>query len=87
MRQPSARAGRPRVPGPASPAPRPRPRVPGAVISHAVWRSSRFLLSDRDVGAVLAERGSTVSHETVRRWCRTFGRAFADGGRRRPAVG
>src|SRR5262249_55868423 len=30
-----------------------------------------------------AERGVAVSSETVRRWCRTFGPAFADGVRRR----
>ncbi len=32
---------------------------------------------------VLAERGIAVSYETVRRWCRKFGPAFAAGLRRR----
>jgi putative transposase len=31
----------------------------------------------------LAERSIAVSYETIRRWCRTFGQAFADGLRRR----
>jgi putative transposase len=65
-----------------------RYRFPGEVISHAVWLYSRFLLSYRDVEEVLAERGIAVSYETIRRWCRTFGQAFADGVRRcRPRPG
>jgi len=35
-----------------------RHRFPGEIISHAVWRYSRFLLRDRDVEELLAERGS-----------------------------
>ena len=38
-----------------------RHRFPGEIISHAVWRYSRFLLSYRDVEALLAERGSAGS--------------------------
>jgi putative transposase len=60
-----------------------RHRFPGEVISHAVWLYYRFLLSYRDVEDLLAERGIAVSYETVRRWCRKFGRVFADGLRRR----
>jgi putative transposase len=60
-----------------------RSRFPGELISHAVRLYSRFLLSYRDVEELLAERGVAVSYETVRRWCRTFGPAFADGLRRR----
>jgi putative transposase len=60
-----------------------RHRFPGELISHAVWLSYRFLLSSRDVEELLAERGIAVSDETVRRWSRTFGRAFADALRRR----
>jgi putative transposase len=60
-----------------------RHRFPGELISHAVWLYFRFLLSYRDVEELLAERGIAVSYETVRRWCRTFGQAFADGVRRR----
>ena len=60
-----------------------RHRFPGEVISHAVWLYFRFLLSYRDVEELLAERGITVSYESVRRWCRKFGQGFADGLRRR----
>jgi putative transposase len=60
-----------------------RHRFPGQIIRHAVWLYYRFLLSDRDVEELLAERGIAVSDETIRRWCRKFGQAFADGGRRR----
>jgi putative transposase len=60
-----------------------RHRFPGELSSHAVWRSFRFLLSERDVEELLAERGISVSDETIRRWCQTFGSTFADGVRRR----
>ncbi|MGH2369077.1 MAG: hypothetical protein ACRDI2_12830 [Chloroflexota bacterium] len=59
-----------------------RPRFPGALINHAEWLSSRFLLSYRGVEDLPAERGIAVSHETIRHWCRTFGQTFADGVRR-----
>jgi putative transposase len=62
-----------------------RHRFPGELISHAVWLYSRFLRSDRDVEELLAERGIAVSYETIRRWCRKFGRSYADGLRRRRA--
>ena len=42
-----------------------------------------FSLSLRDVELLLSERGVVVSYETVRRWCRKFGQAFADRLRRR----
>ena len=60
-----------------------RHRFPGEIISHAVWLYYHFLLSDRDVEELLAERGIAVRYETIRRWCRTFGQCFADGVRRR----
>ena len=65
-----------------------RHRFPGEIISHAVWLSSRFLLSSRDVEELLAERGLEVSYETVRRWVLKFGPAFGRNLRRlrpRPA--
>ena len=62
-----------------------RHRFPGETISHAVWLYCRALLSYRDVEELLAERGITVSYETVRRWCVKFGQTFADGVRRRRA--
>ena len=42
-----------------------------------------FSLSLRDVELLLAERGITVSYETVRRWCQKFGVRFAQAMRRR----
>ena len=44
----------------------PRYRFPPAIISHAVWLYYRFTLSFRDVEDLLAQRGITVSYETVR---------------------
>jgi putative transposase len=43
-------------------------RYPGEIIAHAVWLYHRFCLSFRDVEDLLAERGITVSHETIRQW-------------------
>ena len=37
----------------------------------------RFTLSFRDVEELLAERGITVSHESIRRWVLTFGPVIA----------
>ncbi len=51
-----------------------RHRFPPTIIGHAVWRSFRFALSDRDVEELLAERGVIVTYETVRQWCRCAGR-------------
>ena len=48
-------------------------RFPGEIISHGVWLSYRFTLSYRDVEELLCERGITVSHEAIRKWCRKFG--------------
>jgi putative transposase len=47
------------------------------VISHAVWCYHRFGLSFRDVEDRLAERGITVTYETIRQWCLTFGLDYA----------
>src|SRR5215207_6703124 len=52
-------------------------RFPAEVISHAVWLSFRFPLSLRMVDELLAARGITGRHETVRQWARKFGQAFA----------
>jgi len=54
-----------------------RHRVPSEIISHAVWLYHRFCLSFREVEELLAERGLTVTYETVRQWCRKFGPAYA----------
>ncbi len=54
-----------------------RHRFPIEIISHAVWLYHRFCLSFRDVEDLLAERGVTVSYETIRQWCRKFGSDYA----------
>ena len=55
----------------------PRYRFPPPIISHAVWLYYRFTLSSRDVEDLLAHRGITVSYESIRHWCETFGFAYA----------
>ena len=50
-----------------------RHRFPSEIISHAVWLYHRFCLSFREVEELLAERGITVTYETVRQWCQKFG--------------
>ena len=52
-------------------------RFPPDIINHAVWLYHRFGLSFRDVEDLLAQRGITVTYETIRHWCRTFGSAYA----------
>ena len=52
-------------------------RFPAEVIQHAVWLYHAFSLSLRDVELLLAERGIVVTYESIRRWCRCFGQAFA----------
>jgi len=54
-----------------------RHRFPSEIISHAVWLYHRFCLSFREVEELLAERGITVTYETVRQWCRKFAPAYA----------
>ena len=46
------------------------------IINHAVWLYHRFTLSFRDIEELLAARGITVSHETVRNWCLKFGNRY-----------
>ena len=54
-----------------------RHRFPPDVIRHAVWLYLRFTLSYRDVEDLLAERGLTVSNESIRRWVHKFGPLIA----------
>ena len=61
-------------------------RFPPEIISHAVWLYHRFCLSFRDVEDLLAQRGITVSYETIRHWCQTFGVDYARKLRRRRGV-
>src|ERR687886_2483882 len=58
-------------------------RFPAEIISYAVWLYFRFPLSLRHVDEILAARGITVSHETVRQWGLKFGQSFANQIRRR----
>jgi putative transposase len=53
-------------------------RYPGEIISYAVWMYFRFPLSLRMVEEMLAARGITVTHETIRQWGLKFGREFAN---------
>ena len=52
-------------------------RFPPQVIARAVWLYFRFPLSLRMVEEMLLERGIVVSYETIRRWGRKFGPAYA----------
>ena len=52
-------------------------RFPPDVISYCVWLYFRFSVSYRDVEELMAERGVTVTYETIRAWCERFGRDYA----------
>ncbi len=54
-----------------------RHRFSPEIIQHAVWLYHRFSLSYRDVEDMLAERGITVSYESIRLWCNKFGLKYA----------
>ena len=54
-----------------------RHRFPPDIISYAVWLYYRFNLSHRDIEDILAERGITVSRESIRLWCIKFGALYA----------
>ena len=56
---------------------------PAEVIGHAAWLYHVFGLSLRDVELILAERGITVTQESIRQWCLRFGADFARKLRRR----
>ena len=58
-------------------------RFPAEIISHAIWLYHVFGLSLRDVELILAERGVTVTHESIRRWSLRFGGDLARKLRRR----
>ena len=60
-----------------------RHRFPPQIISYAIWVYHRFALSFRDVEDLLAERGVTVSYESIRRWCHKFGPNYARSLRRK----
>jgi transposase-like protein len=50
-----------------------------------VWLYFRFPLSLRMVEEMLAARGISVTHETIRQWGLKFGRVFANRVSERPA--
>ena len=52
-------------------------RFPPDIISYTVWLYYRFNLSHRDIEDLLAERGITVSRESIRLWCIKFGAIYA----------
>jgi len=54
-----------------------RHRFPPEVISHCVWLYYRFSLSYRDIELMMAERGITLTYETIRYWCLKFGLTYA----------
>ena len=54
-----------------------RHRFPHEIIQYAVWLYNRFNLSHRDIEDLLAERGITVSYESIRLWCNKFGPEYA----------
>ena len=58
-------------------------RFPPDIISHAVWLYYRFCLSFRDAEDLLAQRGVTVTYETIRQWCQQFRPVYARRLRRR----
>ena len=51
-------------------------RFPPEIIQYAVWLYHRFNLSHRDIEDLLAERGITVSYESIRLWCNKFGSKY-----------
>jgi putative transposase len=67
----------------SEPATYPGYRFPAEIISYAVWLHHVFGLSFRDVEQLLAERGITVTHESIRQWCLKFSADFARKLRRR----
>ena len=53
-----------------------RYRFPPDIISYAAWLYYRFNLSHRDIEDLLAERGITVSRESIRLWCIKIGAIY-----------
>jgi len=54
-----------------------RHRFPPDIISYAVWLCYKFNVSHRDIEDLLAERGITLSRESIRLWCIKFGALYA----------
>lgn len=60
-----------------------RHRFTPEIIQYAVWLYHRFNLSHRDIEDLLAQRGITVSYESIRLWCNKFGSKYAQRLRRK----
>ena len=56
-------------------------------ISHCVWLYYRFSLSYRDIELMMAERGLSLTYETIRYWCLKFGHLYAKQMRKRKVWG
>ena len=54
-----------------------RHRFPPEIMQYALWLYHRFSLSHRDIEDLLADRGITVSYESIRLWCNEFGLRYA----------
>ena len=54
-----------------------RHRFPPEIIQYAVCLYHRFNLSTREVEDLLAERGISVTYESIRLWCIKFGPKYA----------
>jgi len=55
-----------------------RYRFPSEIIQYAVWFYHSFNLSHRDIEDLLAERGISVSYESIRLWCIKFGPQYTN---------
>jgi putative transposase len=59
-------------------------RFPSETISHTIWLYHRFCLRFREVEELLADRGITVTYETIRQWCQKFVPAYAHKHKKQP---
>jgi putative transposase len=60
-----------------------RHRFPSEIIQYAVWLYHRFNLSHRDIEDLMAEKGISVSYESIRLWCNKFGPTYTNRLRRK----
>ncbi len=58
-------------------------RFPAEITGHAEWLNRQFAPSFRDIEDLLAESGIIMTRETIRQWCRRFGRDYTNPIRRR----
>lgn len=60
-----------------------RHRFPTEIISYCVWLYYSFPLSFRDIEKMMLYRGTDVTYEAIRKWCRKFAQQYANQIRRR----